>query len=611
MKTPKFNYALRELKRTVNQKSLFQAWQKKVNRQLRKQIVLDLCDYRDFQVTINSQINSLKKEVYDASYKPQRPVYFLMEKSRGLCRQMTLSHPRDMIILQALSSSLQNDLKVSAPTDRAFFEPGDGQFSKNKLAQPDDSYGSVASWKRFQKTIFGFTKERNYIVVTDVANFYDFINFRHLRNVIASQCKVDEVTLDFLIYILNELSWSPDFMPRSEVGLPQMELEAPRILANAMLFELDKVATDHALGDYARFMDDIDVGVDTIVAAKNVVKDIDLTLQSRQLRLNASKTKILSTKRGDASRHFCIKENYLLDRIFERFEGGLFDKKKETKRVRRLYQEWRGAPISAPMPGTSRFFEGNGEKIFKRISTAMEFLDAPLPSRDFVWIVKNRPSLRSFALSRLMHTKQPNSTLYILSDIAQSGLLIDDASYIEIAKFAVHVRIRKNNKFSREIRRLIESCRIKNGYFGLYAALLMASKFLEPFEIMAILEEGEDMLQKDFWLGRLVGGLAPSFLQDPQTSENYSIFVKEIGNQDALSVKSFHEELWRSTSAAQRHFVYITSPNPTFPRGIIHSKAMLARSIKENADMALKWKEVLRKQPALGLDAYYKIWALG
>ena len=55
--------------------------------------------------------------------------------------------------------------------------------------------------------------------------------------------------------------------------------------------------------DYARFMDDIDLGVDTLREAKQLLKQIDLVLQTRQVRLNSGKTKILSQIEAEKAFH--------------------------------------------------------------------------------------------------------------------------------------------------------------------------------------------------------------------------------------------------------------------------------------------------------------------
>jgi len=206
MKSPKFQFSIDEIRKCVNEPCLRRAWKNKLGGQLRRQILIDFIEYKDITLGISDLCQKLTEEINSATYLPRKPDHYLIEKSRGLCRQMTLCHPRDMLVLQSLSTTLSSDIKRSAPTENAFFEPGDQKFDKKKLLIDDDEYGAIASWKRFQKAIFAFSKERNYIVITDVANFYDFIKFTHMRNIIASLCDVKEAVLDFLIFIINEIS---------------------------------------------------------------------------------------------------------------------------------------------------------------------------------------------------------------------------------------------------------------------------------------------------------------------------------------------------------------------------------------------------------------------
>ena len=128
-----------------------------------------------------------------------------------------------------------------------------------------------------------------------------------------------ESALDLLIYTLASMLWEPDYMPRVQIGVPQMNLDAPRLLAHCFLFEIDRLLTQYPSVEYARFMDDIDIGVDSESAAKRVLRDLDLSLQTRQIRLNSGKTRILS--HGEARRHFKVRENRLLDLLVARVEG--------------------------------------------------------------------------------------------------------------------------------------------------------------------------------------------------------------------------------------------------------------------------------------------------
>ena len=75
--------------------------------------------------------------------------------------------------------------------------------------------------------------------------------------------------------------------------MPQIDIDAPRLLAHCFLFELDAVVEDMDFANYARFMDDIDAGAKDIAEAKNILRSIDLTLQTRQIGSNAGKTCIL------------------------------------------------------------------------------------------------------------------------------------------------------------------------------------------------------------------------------------------------------------------------------------------------------------------------------
>ncbi len=119
-----------------------------------------------------------------------------------------------------------------------------------------------------------------------------------------------------LIHVLSSLLWQPDYMPHVEIGLPQMNLDAPRLLAHCFLYELDKFLASDSNRDFVRFMDDIDVGVDRISEAKQVLKSMDLVLQTKQIRLNSGKTLIL--RKDAAAKHFRIVQNARLNTLTDK-----------------------------------------------------------------------------------------------------------------------------------------------------------------------------------------------------------------------------------------------------------------------------------------------------
>src|SRR5262249_12724627 len=132
---------------------------------------------------------------------------------------------------------------------------------------------------------------------------------------------VREHALDLLLYTLTSMLWQPDYMPRVPVGLPQCNLDAPRLLAHCFLFEIDRLFVSKSHVEYARYMDDMDIGVDSIKEAKEVLRDLDLSLQTRQVRLNSGKTKILGE--AEARSHFKIRENAIVDALADRMNASL------------------------------------------------------------------------------------------------------------------------------------------------------------------------------------------------------------------------------------------------------------------------------------------------
>ena len=144
-------------------------------------------------------------------------------------------------------------------------------------------------------------------------------------------------------------------MPRIPIGLPQSNLDAPRLLAHSFLFEIDELLSQTPHIDFARYMDDMDIGADTMAQAKSALRDLDLALQTRQIRLNSGKTKILSE--SEAQHHFKIRENLLIDKMAEKIELE-FTAKQSTDRERRKIE-------LAIRVGLRRgtFSSGNGEKI--------------------------------------------------------------------------------------------------------------------------------------------------------------------------------------------------------------------------------------------------------
>jgi hypothetical protein len=143
---------------------------------MRRQPIPDPLENLDFHIRLDAMSGAIEAEVLSGAYIPNTPIRFLSEKSKGLCRQLVIPSAKDALVPQTLSDALWSEIRSKAPTKKAFYAPGDHQFSKI-IKGHSSEYGSLNAWLAFQETIFGFAKKKKFIVVTDIANYYDSISY--------------------------------------------------------------------------------------------------------------------------------------------------------------------------------------------------------------------------------------------------------------------------------------------------------------------------------------------------------------------------------------------------------------------------------------------------
>ena len=167
MHSPKFPLKAKNLKGVIDVSRLKATWKNKVRDAMRRQPIPDVIENLDFHTRIDAICQAIESEVLAAAYIPNTPTRFLSEKSKGLCRQLVIPSVKDALILQTLSDALWAEIKSKAPTKKSFYAPGDHQFSKVVKGHSSE-YGSINAWLAFQELIFGFTRSKKFIVVTDI-----------------------------------------------------------------------------------------------------------------------------------------------------------------------------------------------------------------------------------------------------------------------------------------------------------------------------------------------------------------------------------------------------------------------------------------------------------
>jgi hypothetical protein len=236
-----------------------------------------------------------------------------MEKKFGICRHLMVPSPSDALVFQVLTDVLYDSVIKAQPSKAAFYARDRHGLSLPHEHKKAGSYPWFILWPRFQKEIWNFSKSHRFLVTTDIANYFDAIGLRELRHVISAIAKTKEVYLDLLFALVEDLSWNPDYLPTSHKGLPMINIEAPRLLAHALLFEVDYVLKKRTKDSFVRWMDDINFGVSDLSSANVILGEINDVLKSRGLALNLAKTEIMTAK--EAQYHFLFSENIRLTKI--------------------------------------------------------------------------------------------------------------------------------------------------------------------------------------------------------------------------------------------------------------------------------------------------------
>lgn len=591
MKSPRFDIRAAKLRKIFSASNIERIWKDKVRVAMRDQFLCDGVENLDFHMNRKIESQKLSQLILSGGYTPQKSQRILVEKSKGLCRQLVIPSVRDAIVLQCLSDALYIQIKDKAPTDKAFFEPKDHAFSTTL-----SPYGTFASWLNFQRELFKFSKNRRFIVVTDIANYYDSISYVHLRNAIASISDVEECVLDMLIYVLADLLWQPDYTPRIEVGLPQINLDAPRLLAHCFLYELDSYLASDPNRDFVRYMGDIDIGVDSIVEAKTALKAVDLVLQTKQVRLNSGKTSILS--RNEAIRHFRIFENARIDTVQNsvdvRIKHGL-----PIDRQRTLIE----ARIKKGIKKKS-FDTGNGEKTLKRWISLASKTGAEINPATLTDIINRRPAVRQnvYAFTRGRPLKP--SIAAALANATNSGLLIDDASSVEMANNLVETLVK-----SRHCHKFIESIITRNGvndYYGIYATLWLQSKYGTTAQLLDSLQKSKLIWSPHERLGRLAASFSPIFHKSAEEA-SYRKLLSSSMNVGVHQVYRFHLKLESDADTFNRMFDSLKAVNPSRGTGITHPKFLCLMSALQNLNVPAAKVSKLRGNHKLAfMDTYYR-----
>jgi hypothetical protein len=522
LKTDRFRRREEQLAEVLKKEKMEAIWKRYVKEYLRDQPITDLHDNYDFHINIKNRLSTVNASVLDGLYQPRRPIRLRSEKQHGISRHLIVLEPEDALVMEALGEHLSPIIRRSQPSKNAYYSRN---LPKPKsVTDIDDTFGYPwwILWPEFQKRILEFAQEKNFIIVTDVATYYDTVDFTQLRNFIASLDHFSEIYLDLLFFILERFVWRPDYLPYPGRGLPQVNLDTPRLLAHAFLFEIDEFLKQKTNDHFVRWMDDIDFGCDSKEQAQILLRNLDELLLSRGLHLNSSKTKVLNHQ--EAFEHFQLRENRYLNIFQERLKRLISigqDLRLESKRLRKRFRDY---IVKQPT--------GQRNKVIKRYFTIFGYCQDPyLEEKAFEYIYEF-PELRASIFRYLIaigwsRNREEKLKKYIL-------VALDDDSFFEGIKVLLNWKPDSTVQYILRMRKFVNQVdtEVPIKFIG---ALWLIGKFGSAKDIDRILRSRTNIWKNNDWIARQVVSLW-SRMKLKETRSTVENVIQSFGLTNAMLV---------------------------------------------------------------------------
>jgi len=588
-----------QLEAVFNEPNLVSIWRKIVRKQLRSMDILDLHDYYDFNYRVEERAKDIAKKVLSGRYKSRAPLIYKVEKKLGICRHLMVPSPSDALVLQTIVESISEEIRKSEIKGKAYYSRDKHNVKMpHEVKEPGDyEMRWSEQWKKFQKDILNFSADYHFLVVTDLTNYFDNIGLRELRHVISSRVTTNEVTLDFLFSLIEQLSWNPDYLPTSLKGLPTINLEAPRLLAHALLFEVDEILSVKTSGSFVRWMDDINFGVNNVDEACDILGSVNDILKSRGLALNLGKTTIYTAK--ETERHFLVQENEFLDN----FKVVGKKHKKYNKQVSLLYSEFQKHLKNTQLQ--------NWSKVTKRFLTSAGKLGTEKLLGHAVSLFKKQPGIRAnvtYYLQNLGPTKTAReAVLKLLEDVS----FYDDVTLFHISKLLTTWELKRNKKHTKFIECVLKRLSKPQRPFDLYCYLWVAAKYSRPAQLLSVIKSKKALWEHEPFLTRQVVSILPRIRPFKRT-EVEQIFEEQIsiGPEDAASVAHsilFLESV-ETLDKKLKPYMFPDKRPAKYPlqKFLILLSLMESEKLKESKDFQKNWKEQVRDPWMLfWIDEYY------
>lgn len=270
----------------------------------------DALENLGYEFNLSGITSLLAKELKAHRYRAGSPTFVRAAKGLGLTRPVAHLSFSDSLVYRSIVVQGQNSLaKATPPWARM------GRRDASDTDMGGES-GWFRAWLARQKKIWVMTETCDWLVESDIANYFPTIGIPQVCDYVRAQSNLSDESVRLLRHVLERLSPLVEYRTLASGGLAQEFSDSSRVIAHAYLSSLDHAfSTEGDAGRFTRWVDDIIVGADSWAEAHTVVKRIQLELEKLGLYPNAAKTRIY--RRADFVWAYMKVENDFLGLIEE------------------------------------------------------------------------------------------------------------------------------------------------------------------------------------------------------------------------------------------------------------------------------------------------------
>jgi len=310
---------------------------KKDTKGFSKLIVRDPLDYLDYEVDLDKNLEALIHEINSHRYHPGKPYLHLSAKSKGINRPTVVFDIKDSLVYRFCVEQIEDELFTKTRNNKNI--RGGIKITVNKSDNGDDYYEKwFNDWKEHQEALEWSIKNKNYLVVTDIASYFENINILVLKDLIRTDIDGRHGVLNLLFYFLENCRFRFCYEVNTFNGLPQEDIDCSRALAYYFLGSHDEAMAKFCKindCDFYRFVDDMAIAVDEEIVGKKALKCLTESLRRLNLVSSIEKTSILN--KDQAKEELFFEEN----RKLSEFENNIFDDIKSNKDLSKHIEEFK------------------------------------------------------------------------------------------------------------------------------------------------------------------------------------------------------------------------------------------------------------------------------